>query len=347
MNKKLVFSFLFLTGCALLILPISGFFAEQEKIIQVLKQTSLPGMLIPLGSVFLIYFIDTARLKLFLRVYKETLPFKDCFANSVTGPLFTNLTPMALGGQPAQIVQMKQSGVKSSTAYGIIFTRTAEYLVISFALLIPALPLFTMVDETLIQSGWSGSVLYIGVLVSFFLSLTFLLLFLFPDKVLYLFRFIPIQLVQKGVARAQGKMNELRTTMAGAIRKNKIIVGLDALAALLNIVLQATALYGALFFTLEKAIPFPYVFCIFVILNMVVYYVPTPGAGGSSEFLFSLVFAGISGETEQALAGVILWRFTTFYMHLVFQILFFAIYVHGKKKKPFVVVQSPESRICI
>jgi uncharacterized protein (TIRG00374 family) len=54
---------------------------------------------------------------------------------------------------------------------------------------------------------------------------------------------------------------------------------------------------------------------LYLVVNFVVYYMPTPGASGSVEAMYIMVLAGFIPGAYAVLATMI-WRFSTFYLHV-------------------------------
>ena len=53
------------------------------------------------------------------------------------------------------------------------------------------------------------------------------------------------------------------------------------------------------------------------LLNMVVYYIPTPGASGSIEGAYQILFSSITGNSKGVLISIIGWRFATYYLQII------------------------------
>jgi uncharacterized membrane protein YbhN (UPF0104 family) len=54
------------------------------------------------------------------------------------------------------------------------------------------------------------------------------------------------------------------------------------------------------------------------LLNMVVFYIPTPGASGSTEGAYHIFLSSLTGNSKAALTAVFGWRFSSFYMQIIF-----------------------------
>ena len=63
----------------------------------------------------------------------------------------------------------------------------------------------------------------------------------------------------------------------------------------------------------------------YVILWQVVFYVPTPGASGSVEGAFALVYAGMTSALGSTVVAIFVWRFATYYLLLLFDGLVYAV----------------------
>jgi len=80
----------------------------------------------------------------------------------------------------------------------------------------------------------------------------------------------------------------------------------------------------SLFYVLRHVSPvlgFWKVLAIFTFLNLIVYYIPTPGASGSVEAAYSLVFSAFIGYPQKVFAVITAWRASTYYFHILFELI--------------------------
>jgi uncharacterized membrane protein YbhN (UPF0104 family) len=82
---------------------------------------------------------------------------------------------------------------------------------------------------------------------------------------------------------------------------------------------QAYSLYYfVITFTPDLIISYWKIFGGMALLNMVVFYIPTPGASGSTEGAYHIFLSSLTGNSKVALTAVFGWRFSSYYMQIIF-----------------------------
>jgi len=99
-----------------------------------------------------------------------------------------------------------------------------------------------------------------------------------------------------------------------------------------NLSLQGFSLWFSLQ-TFALNIPNPAVVAmLFILTNLVIYMLPTPGASGGVEGAYTLVFNFFASDIQAVAVAVFMWRFATFYLHLLFQLVVYTLYQKSKKR---------------
>ncbi|MEM9424708.1 MAG: lysylphosphatidylglycerol synthase transmembrane domain-containing protein, partial [Spirochaetota bacterium] len=283
---------------------------------------------VPFLGYLLIYGIDAVRLRLVLRPLGVLLKPRDCLINSVLGIFYSGITPMAAGGQPFQIWHLVRRGVPSPLAGAVILVRFAEYMLLSLLLsLLGALLYLPHLLELAgaIPYGLAG--LAAGLLIYLTATLLVLASVCFPQRVAgSLLRRTSGPSQQKKSKGWRAKVLELCRSLI-TLRQHAVPqLWLDFLLGGVNLLLQAASLY----FLLNQIanIDFSAVLCGFVLLNSVVYFIPTPGGSGGIEGSYALFFSTLAAADVSA--AVIVWRLGSYYLHLGLQIL--VLIVHARRK---------------
>jgi uncharacterized membrane protein YbhN (UPF0104 family) len=60
-----------------------------------------------------------------------------------------------------------------------------------------------------------------------------------------------------------------------------------------------------------------------LLLNLVVYYIPSPGASGGLEGVYTMVFTLYTGQPQLSFIAVTVWRFATYYLQIFFGLIVF------------------------
>jgi uncharacterized protein (TIRG00374 family) len=114
------------------------------------------------------------------------------------------------------------------------------------------------------------------------------------------------------------------------IQKAKI-VALDFILGGVVTFLHSLALYVALVGVTGIKFSVFEVFILFIIMNFVVYYVPTPGSTGGVEAFYGIVLSGFIPKKFTS-PVVLVWRFSTYYLQIAFEILVLFFIRNNKSK---------------
>ncbi|HOJ98959.1 MAG TPA: lysylphosphatidylglycerol synthase transmembrane domain-containing protein [Termitinemataceae bacterium] len=340
MSDKSTFSFAKPIGLAIVIgLCVNlgiAFFMDADTIYETLRKINIVVILVPFVSYFLVYFIDSLRLYMVLRQFGDRLTFGECFYNSVISILFSNITPFASGGQPFQIMHLTSIGIDSSRATNVVLSRYVEFLFTCFGIFLLSIP----TALALINSMHIGrEPLFIGFGVTIFSSFFILFSLIRPDMLSQ----VIIRLEHTRFGRLIGKLSRkdnwgellsqwtktLRTEVAFLWSEKLLVMLLDIFLGFLNLALQAFSLAYVLHRITPIHTSYVHIMITFVIINLVVYYVPTPGASGSIEGSYVWVFSGMNNNPAATTVAILIWRFATYYLHVFFGLLFFLLYRKG------------------
>jgi len=263
------------------------------------------------------------------------------FHNSALGSFLTNLTPMAAGGQPFQIYHLQTLSVDGKTATNIILSRFVETAMTSIVMLLAS----TAIVFRIIRSIYGGGsiVMYAGFSVTIIFAVVFLLMLIRPDYLGKLAvaventrfgRFIAkISKTHDWGLRVHAWSKDLKEDVRFLWTEKLYIMIVDILLGFGNILLQGFSLYFVLTSILHMKLSYLDVLLSFVAVSQVVFYIPTPGASGSVEGAFAMVFSGLTQQPETTLVAIFLWRFATYYCHIFFGVFLFSWYMR-KRKQP-------------
>jgi len=339
-RKKLLRSMFWAVLIGLLANLGIAFLMDFKDILSALKKVDFSIVFVPFLFYLIIYIIDSLRLMIVLRQFNITIPLWEAFYNSVNVTLFSNLTPMATGGQPFQILHLTSIGVDSKKATNVVLSRHVEFMFTAFFIFMISIP--TAIG--LANSMKIGRVpMYIGFLVS--LSMTFfsLLALIKPDTIS---RFV-LRFQKTKFSHWLGKIlkkenwaevfhnwaTSLKEEVGFLWAEKTLIMSLDLLLGFVNLVLQALSVFYVLMKLTPISVTFFHVFATFVIINLVIYYIPTPGGSGSIEGSYIWIFSGMNDAPAATTVAIVLWRFATYYMHIIFGLCIFFIHSYIQDKR--------------
>ena len=315
---------------------VLSIFIDQAQFLHALRNVRVIYFVIPFLLYVLSQVVDSLRLMFVAFQFKIRLSFVQAFYNSAVGTFFNNITPLTAGGQPFQIYHLSSVGVPVATSTNVIVSRFVEQAMTTLCI---SLAFLTQISWIASSLGVASRFMYVALGVSLcatMLLLTVIVLLLIrPGFVTRLAIRLERTSVGQFLVRASGSHNwalklhrwfhRLRESVRMLWREKTLVVVLDVLLGIANIVLHAYALQFVLEGVVGVKLSFWALLLTFVILWQVVFYVPTPGASGSVEGAFSLVYAGMTGALGPTVIAIFVWRFASFYLLLVFDGLVYAI----------------------
>jgi uncharacterized protein (TIRG00374 family) len=317
-----------------------AFCMDFESLKQVLYKTRIQIIVVPFLCYFIVYGIDSIRIRLVLQQFNTTISWGEAFYNSIIGVLFSNLTPFASGGQPFQIFHLTSIGVDSKQATNAIFSRQVEFLLTSFGIFLLSIPTALKLANSMeIGAGF----MYAGLALSFLISLFIFIALIRPDILSRLLLKIQHTKLSKFLGRMFKKENwvekvhlwatSLREEVAVLWTQKIPIIFLDFLLGFFNLLLQAISLTYVLRELTPLQASLGQILIMFVIINLVVYYIPTPGASGGIEGSYIWVFSGVNNSPASTTIAIFLWRLATYYLHIIVGLTLFFLYRYFKRQK--------------
>ena len=311
---------------------ILAIFMDRAQLVAALQKVLLVYFVVPLLLFVASHVVDSLRLMLVVSQFRIRLTFVQAFYNSAVGTFFTNITPMTAGGQPFQIYHLSVVGVPPETATNVILSRFVEQAMTSLLISLFFLTQISWVASTL---GMGSRLMYIALGVSLTMTMLLLTLLIWPNFIGRLAMMLERTRLGLLVGRLSGKHNwapslhrwshRLRENVRVLWAKKTWVMILDILMGVVNIVLHAWSLQFVLEGVVGVKLSFIAVVITYVILWQVVFYVPTPGASGSVEGAFALVYAGMTNAFAATITAIFVWRFATYYMLLLFDGLVYAV----------------------
>lgn len=235
-----------------------------------------------------------------LRTLGSPQPFRKCYFYSCTGFFFSNITPSATGGQPAQIYYMNRDGVPVSAGTIDMLLITIGYHTAMVGYGILALLTSHNLPERL--GGRIGFLLGVGFMIFIVLNVAMILFLFLPNPARRLCRSV-IRLavrVRPSLDREaleeklDGHMEQYRQgavviRQTPALLPRVLLMSAGQLActyAMPYVIYRAFGLSGAALWE---------VFALQVLCTIAVGYLPLPGAAGAAENVFLRGFAVIFG----------------------------------------------------
>ena len=321
--KKIMRMIVIVIVIGFLVNILISLFVDFDSLGETMGRIRIEHILVPCAVYLLIYLVDSLRLKLVLRQFSYRIGIFTAMANSLLGYFFSYLTPMATGGQPFQIYHLKKNGIDAKTSTNIMMSRFIEYIgsaVILTLIFIPSiLPL-------LYQMNVDATLLVVGFVFSFIATIITVLLFIRPDWIGGFLVRIEHSFLGKFITRISKKTDwatsalawsrGLKRNIAFLWKKRLPIVLIDIALCILILGLQVFSFTWVLVMFAGAEVNFLQIFVTVLLLNLVVYYIPSPGASGGLEGVFTLVFSAYTAQPQSAFVAVVVWRLATYYLQI-------------------------------
>ena len=284
------------------------YFTFDIRALDYLTMFSSWSVLCALGALAIGLFFDGTRLLTLARITGEDLPLPDVVKVVLSNYFLAVLTPGATGGAIAQVMFMRRAGVSVARSTVIILVRT----IMSIFFLIVMLPIFMKQDEAI--TSWvpmpvimTVSVIFIAIPV----AAVALMRTNYPKRIIYYF---------SRYFRHERRRQAFR--LYYDFRQAVYIMGKQpvmVLRAFIESGVSLTFIYmtvPAYFLGLQFPFDLVQVMGRMYLLNLVLYFSPTPGGSGIAEAGFVALFNHLVPSGTVGILAV-LWRFTAEYLPFI------------------------------
>ncbi|WP_293729265.1 lysylphosphatidylglycerol synthase transmembrane domain-containing protein [uncultured Phascolarctobacterium sp.] len=305
MNKKLLLRLTVLFGFVLLISAAVIYFTFDIRALDYLTLFEPRCILLALGCLTVGLLFDGLRLLTLASITDGQLTLKQVVNVVLSNYFLALVTPGASGGAIAQVMFMRKAGVPVAKSTVVVLVRT----IMSISFLILLVPVVLHSDRDIVK--WMPASVLSVVSVAF-ISLPVIAVLLmrtrYPERIIFWFTrkfsyttrrncYIWYQQFKHAViVMGRHPMMVLRAFVESGLSLLFIYATVPAYFAGLNIDFDLVQVMGRM-----------------VLLNLVLYFSPTPGGSGIAEAGFVVLFSNILPEGVEGIMAV-LWRFTAEYL---------------------------------
>ena len=305
MNKKLLLRLGALFLFVLLISAAVIYFTFDIRTLDYLTMFEPKCILLALGCLAIGLLFDGLRLITLANITEERLTLRQIVNVVLSNYFLALVSPGASGGAIAQVMFMRKAGVPVAKSTVVILVRT----IMSIIFLILLVPLVLHFDEDIVE--WMPASVITIVSVAF-VSLPVIAIYLmrtrYPEKIIFYCTlklsyttrrncYIWYQQFKKAaIVMGKNPLMVLRAFIESGLSLLFIYATVPAYMTGLNIDFDLIQVMGRM-----------------VLINLVLYFSPTPGGSGIAEAGFVMLFANLlPGGLEGIFA--VLWRFTAEYL---------------------------------
>lgn len=337
-KKKLIANLILLLSLLIFVIIMVCSLGDIKDIYQNIKEANYTYILIILGLLILYLILWPFSLAIIIRSEEPKVKFRRDYEISATEFFFNGITPFSSGGQPFQVYSMNKVGISVAKSTSIIMINFIIYQVVIniFSVLSIAL-YFKQIEETISNFIWFA---VLGFSINFIILIFLLLIAISKKTGVILHKFLVWLAHFKLFNKLNNKIPAFDQYVIDTQDAFKQIAKKWRLV-LLSVILKIVALaifYAIPFFgikALNIAISYDQIFYVIAMtcfaLTMVVW-LPTPGSSGGAEFAFSAIFEALAVDTSNSLSLMLIWRFATYYLVMLFGLVVYLILERGIKK---------------
>lgn len=305
MNKKLLLRLAILFSCVLIISATVIYLTFDIRTLEYLTLFEPQCILLALGCLTIGLVFDGLRLITLANVMEEKLTFKQIVNVVLSNYFLALVTPGASGGAIAQVMFMRKAGVPVAKSTVVVLVRT----VMSIFFLILLVPIVLHSDKDIVQ--WMPAYV-ITTLSVLFICLPVISLWLmrtrYPEKAIF-----SVTRKFSYTTRRNCYIWYQQFKKAVGVMGNHPLMMLRAFVESGLSLLFIYATVPAYFLGLNFDFNLIQVMGRMVLLNLVLYFSPTPGGSGVAEAGFVVLFSTILPNGTEGIMAV-LWRFTAEYL---------------------------------
>ncbi len=286
-----------------------------------------PGYLaLAVVSFCVFVFFEAMTTYMFFRYQDLRVRMGTCVLVTLIGLFYSNVTPGSTGGQPLQVITLKKRGVPSGYTTSAL---AVKFFCFQCALLILGTVLWIMNwDFSFEHIGAVRWLIYLGYFINSLGVAGVVLLAInrtmVRNTLMFFIRFgQKIRLVKdldKTTRRLDKALNDFHTSVDMMTHQPRrlfciFLVSCVQVMGLMSIVYFVTLALGVTEYSYLQIVTLQF------LLYIGVSFTPTPGASGSQEGGFYLIFSRIF-PAGKILGALLVWRFFTYYLSMIISLIF-------------------------
>jgi len=279
--------------------------------------------------------VDSLRTYYLSKVSGYEIKYSKALENSIFGSYISAITPFSAGGQPFQIWHLTRLGLNVGEASMIVGIK----FITSFSITVAwgFIGLLTYRKEIL-NIPYIGKIFVFGTILTVSIYIFFLFMILNPKfaKVIltspiifYPMKFFLRKDKDQLKEQITQKVEEYKNALLYFWKSSKGSLICNAILSFIMISLTLSTSYLSIKVFYQSNIPFFEIIGIQSALNLVVYFMPSPGSSGGIEGAFYLAYSRFVPKDIVA-SAVIIWRISTYYLSILLGILIAVKYIKTK-----------------
>lgn len=340
-NKNKLYGLIFIIISAIVMVLILFKNNDLADLLQIIKFINAKFILSAILFVFIFWFLEACMIySLIIKFTNDKKSIKNFWlAVKVTmiGQYYSNITPLATGGQPVQLLVLKDDDISLSNGTAILISK---FLLFQVGVTIYSFILAVYKVNILANSNNGASAFIVMGLILNMVMLTSIILIAFNQQILLKFceklfgllhKFRVIKDVEAIMSKTEKFILEYKESIGKLNADYWFTIRMFAITFV-----QLTVFFSTTFFVYKSlnlnGSNFLDIVCLQAFLYMAVSFIPTPGTAGASEVGFMLLLSPLF-PTGIISTALLLWRGISYYFSLIFSGIFsFLVTAIGKRK---------------
>ncbi len=320
--KKIFIKILIILSSIIILLGLIFFTNGFNQLIKLLTNINYLWIAGAFSCIFVYWIIDGLIIQLITKSLFEKQRFRDSLKITMIGQFFNEITPFAVGGQPAQIYVMAKDGVNMGHATSILTIRSVFYQA--------TLVFYTLVVITLKAPFFSSKVPHLLILyaISFVINVAGIMMYFmafYNSRVVHKLFISFINILHK--IKFIKNPEKIQTKLEAEI--HSFTDGIVILKKNVNVMVQVFLLQVAQF-TMFFSIPYFIYLSLEIgwgdfwamvsaqsLVTIITLLIPTPGSTGGIEGI-SYLFYSLFFWKGIIIQVILIWRIITYYSAVIF-----------------------------
>jgi hypothetical protein len=340
-NKSKVFGLIFIIISAIIMFLILFKNNDLVNLFKIIKIINVKFIISAILFIFIFWLLEAFMIySLIIKFTNNKRSIKNFWlAVKVTmiGQYYSNITPLATGGQPVQLLVLKDDDISLSNGTAILISK---FLLFQIGVTIYSC-ILALYKVNILANTYNGASAFIimGLTLNM-IMLTFIILIAFNQQILLkfckklfglLYKLKIIKDAETIMDKTERFISEYKESIGKLNEDYWFTIKMFAITFV-----QLTVFFSTTFFVYKSlnlsGSKFLDIVCLQAFLYMAVSFIPTPGTAGASEVGFMLLLSPLF-PTNIISTALLLWRGISYYFSLIFSGIFsFLVTAVGKKK---------------
>lgn len=342
---KKAFGWIFIALSAIIMIVILFKNNDIVHLLEAIKNININYIYIAISFILIFWLLEALMISELIVKFTEHKRSLKTFwlAVKVTmiGQYYSNITPLATGGQPVQLYVLKDDDISLSNGTAILI---CKFLLFQIGVTIYSLILAVYKIKLLTSYTNNASVFIVTGLTLNMIMLSAIILIAFNKKALFnvsnalsalLYKMHIVKDKNKIMNKTEKFITEYEESIGKLREDNYFTIKLFFITFI-----QLTVFFSTTYLVYRSLNLSEYsivdVICLQSFLYMAVSFIPTPGTAGASEIGFVLLLGHLF-PVNLVSTALLLWRGITFYFSLIFSGIFsFSVTVFGRKRREII-----------